>query len=232
MRGAIHPAGSYVEIGGGISVNGVWNSAGTNENPVFVGGISYDLRPTLTARIALKGTYLIIENLKFIPADSADLSYGISVREGASYISMRNIEIDGTDNLQKAGTIGLGSWGYAGTERLSYVLIDGINSHDVGDVNATFDQDAHSIVINGDVDHVWVVNSTLVRSSGDGLQIEAQSGNKADIHHIYFGNNISYGHRQTGAWIKHASGAIMSSNELYSTKKCAGQQYIITNMVD
>ena len=38
VRGArSHTAGSYVEIGGGISVNGVWNSAGTNENPVFVG---------------------------------------------------------------------------------------------------------------------------------------------------------------------------------------------------
>ncbi|MDH5512402.1 MAG: hypothetical protein OEY27_04225 [Gammaproteobacteria bacterium] len=101
--------------------------------------------------------------------------------------------------------------------------------HDMGDVNATFDQDNHCIGIGSNTSYIWIVDNEIARCSGDGLQI---NGSLNTTHHIYFGRNRSHSHKQTGMWSKTASDVIFSQNTVYnirpsdsSSGACTGSQY-------
>lgn len=229
------PAGAVVEIHGQLNSNITINAQGTSSNPVFVRGKSYVDRPTFGLTVKVSGSYLIIENIKTEPKDSSVGSgnSGIYVIEGSNNIAIRHCEISGVGNLNKTGSIGIGTWTYAGIDVARYILLDDLYIHDLGDINTTVDQDAHGVVINGNAENVWVVNSTMTLVTGDGVQIEAQhSRGREHINHIYLGNNIVHQNKQSGLWIKHAQDVIVSQNTIYDMSRspsspgaCLGYQY-------
>jgi hypothetical protein len=115
---------------------------------------------------------------------------------------------------------------------VSDVVIDHNNIHDIGDVNSTADQDAHCVTVNGSDDHIWVTYNTLAFCSGDAMQLEAQAGRRAFIHHVYYGKNVAHHHRQSGGWIKNATDVIFSQNVAHDFRDnsggpgaCYGLQY-------
>lgn len=209
------PAGAVVELHGQYDGNYTTiYPLGTASSPVFLRGTLGDI-PTISRYITVQGHYLVIENILSAPSDSSDTIFGFKIPEGSHHIAIRNSEFSGIGNVNKAGGIGVGSWSYTGTDIASDILLDSLHLHDLGDVNASFDQDKHCITVNGSVNNLWLVNSEMARCSGDGIQIEAQQGKRDKIHHIYVGKNISHENKQTGMWIKHATDIIFSQNTIY-----------------
>lgn len=224
------PAGSVVEVHGQIDTSQSFTSQGTANNPVFVRGADYASRPKLTVGQTISGSYAILENIWWGPLNSSDADFGVGLKEGTDHIAIRNCEISG--NLNRAGGVGLGSWGYSGSQSLSYVVIDNCNIHDIGDINSSLDQDSHGVTANGSVDHLWVTNNQISYVSGDAMQLEAQQGRRDKIHHVYYGRNHSHHNKQTGGWVKHASDVIISQNTIHDHRagnssfgQCTGFQY-------
>ena len=206
-------AGSVIEISGQYDLTATINLQGTQANPIFIRGIDYVSRPKITSEITIAGAYIIFENLKSGPIDGADNAFRFSIKEGAHHIAIRDSEFEG--NLNKAGGVAVGSWGYSGTASASYIVLNSLYIHDLGDIDTTLDQDAHGVNVNGSADHLWLTNSEMARTTGDGIQIEAQQGRRDKIHHIYVGKNVSHHHKQSGMWIKHATDVIFSQNTIY-----------------
>lgn len=208
------PAGSVVELHGNFdSGNNTLTSNGTSGSPIFIKGVQGS-EPTISYTIYLTATYTIIEHIKNAPSNSSDTEFGLRVVEGSDHVTVRNSEFSG--NLNKSGGISVGSWGYTGTKSTSYVLLNNLNIHDIGDINAIEDQDAHGVTLNGSVDNFWLVNSEMARTSGDGIQVEAQQGRRDKINHVYIGKNTSHDNKQTGMWVKHATDVIISQNDIYN----------------
>lgn len=230
------PAGSVVEIHGTYDSTIDITSDGTLQSPIFLRGESEESKPVLNTRIRIGGAYIVVENILTSPTPNGGA--GISIREGASNVVIRNSELSGVGDLSRTGGLGIGSWDYAGNDSVRNVWIDNVFIHDIGDVNANFDQDAHGVTINGTVSNVWITNSEMTRTSGDGVQIEAQHNRGIDkIHHVYFGRNVSHGNKQTGFWVKHARDIVVSENEFFdftpsdsSDGTCTGFQYAAVNI--
>lgn len=224
------PAGAVVLVSGQEDVDESFVAQGTAAAPVFVRAADAKAPPTFTTTLQVSGSYVIVENVHVGPADATDTDFGVNVPEGSDHVVIRHSDFDG--NLQRAGGISVGTWNYAGAEVASQIVIDDDKVHDLGDVAATFDQDAHCIDITGSADHVWVTHDTLRRCSGDGLQIEAQTGRRDKVHHIYYGLNTADHDRQSGGWVKHATDVIVSQNVLHDFAPnsggpgaCTGFQY-------
>jgi len=227
------PAGSVVEIHGQYNDSGTtYTAQGTSTSPVFIRSASYAGRSKITGGWTLAGRYLIVENLWFAPLNSTQSDFGVNIYEGSDHIAIRNCEFSG--NNQRAGGIGVGSWGYSGSGSASYIVVDNCYIHDLGGAFvAGVDTDAHGVTINGSVDHFWLTNSEMTNCAGDGIQIEAQSGRRAKIHHIYVGRNRSHHNKQSGMWIKNATDVIFSENDIwdihiidsYSSGQGIGWQY-------
>jgi len=214
-------AGSVVILAGStISGNQSFTANGTAASPIFVRGVDYASRPKLTAGQLVTGSYVILENIHWGAANASSTDFGVGAQEGSDHIVFRNCETSG--NLNRAGGIGLGSWGYSGTQSLSHVVVNNCHLHDIGDVNSSLDQDAHCIVVNGSVDNLWVTYNTIERCSGDAIQIEAQAGRRPKIHHVYYGKNHSSFNRQSGGGIKHATDIIFSQNRLHDFEANSG----------
>jgi hypothetical protein len=175
---------------------------------------------------------VVLQNLTFGPASPAASDFGLSLGEGSHHVALRSLEFSG--NLNKAGGMGLGSWGYTGSATLNNIVVKDTYIHNIGNLNDPGDRDAHCITVNGNVQNLWVVDSELFACEGDGIQIEAQhERGPSHIHHIYVARNKSHGHKQSSAWVKHATDVVISQNEFYdqhqsmvaSDLACTGVQY-------
>ncbi|PIE40963.1 MAG: hypothetical protein CSA49_05780 [Gammaproteobacteria bacterium] len=233
------PAGAVVEVHGTISRRVTVNSSGTADKPIFIRGESYEKRPTFQYYLYLEGSYIIVENIKTQPTSSqGNGSSGLKIKEGAHHIAVRDAEISGSGNNYKTGGIGIGSWGYSGSETVDNVLLNRLDIHDIGDMTVNFDQDGHGVTVSGNSQNIWIVNSSMQRFSGDGVQIEAQHKRGADsIHHVFIGNNTISNNKQTALWVKHARDVVFSSNHMYGMRRsdssngpCAGYQYSALNV--
>jgi len=127
-------------------------------------------------------------------------------------------------NPNRAGGLGLGSWGYNGAQSISYVVVNNCRIHDLGDVNASTDQDSHGITVNGSVDHLWVTYNEISYTSGDAMQVEAQQNRNAKIHHVYYGRNHAHHNKQTGGGFKHATDVIISQNRVHDHRPSSSSQ--------
>jgi hypothetical protein len=225
------PAGSVVELHGlydrpQSSPNAIV-AQGTASNPVFIRGVSETDRPVIRRDWEIQGTYLVLENLEFGPQGQT-VTGTLVVRAPSSHVAIRHSEFRGT---RSGGGLGIVNWSTANA-RTNNVLVYRSSFHDNGDVNATFDQDAHGIAIGDRVDHVWVLENEMYRNSGDGIQINAGTNLEETTHHIYVGRNVSHDNKQTGFWVKQATDVIFSQNLAYSHRpgnssvgQCMGGQY-------
>ncbi len=121
---------------------------------------------------------------------------------------------------------------YTGPGIIDSVVIFDNNIHDNGDVNADYDQDVHGIAVSDHVTHLWVVDNQISGNSGDGIQINAGTGQGASTHHLYIARNVSHNNKQSGFWVKEATDVVFSQNESYghrpsnsSLGQCMGAQY-------
>lgn len=227
------PAGSVIEIHGQINSGGGITSSGTAASPIFFRSTSYASRSKITDGVGpVNASYLIFENLHFGPLDSADTGFGFGAAEGSHHIAVRSSEFSG--NLNRSGGLAFGTWQYTGSSNLTYVVLDNVFIHDIGDVNSPVDQDAHGITLNGRVQNFWFTHSTVTGCSGDGIQINGGDGDttRNAINHIYVGKVESHHNKQTGMWIKEATDVIFSQNKIHgfvpgnsSSGQCTGQQY-------
>lgn len=219
---SVLPAGSVVVVAGVYTVNhegDLITANGTATQPVYIRGTSSTEAPIITQKWVVEGSYYVIENIK---ATWANSSQNGKLIVSGHHIAVRHNDFRGDTN----GTGGV----YPGGSNL---LIWNNKVHDVGDVNASFDQDNHCIGVGSETDHLWIVDNELARCSGDGIQINAGSEEKeSTLHHVYVGRNIAHGNKQTGFWTKQAVDVIFSQNVCYahrpsnsSSGGCMGGQY-------
>ena len=203
------PAGSVLEIHGGPYTPG-WRvpllSAGTAEAPVFVRGVG-EPAPLLSPRLAMYGSYMIVENVRSNRATIVSTNdYG-----DVHHVALRHSELVGSTD--DSGFC-IANWG--DDETVSNVLIWDVALHDMGDIDADFDQDFHGVTINSNVSRAWLLDCSISRCSGSGLQVNAGSlAKQAGTHHIYAGRNLVYECRQSGLFSKQAVDVIFSQNEIH-----------------
>jgi len=226
------PAGAVVEVHGTLGGNSFsWQR--TAAAPIFIRGQNASTRPTITGTWDTSSSaYVILENLKFAPSSSSASPPALFLSEGTHHVAVRDSEFSG-NTPNAGGGIGVGQWSYSGSATANNIVIKGVNIHDLGDVTAGGDRDAHCITVNGSVNNLWVVDGTTNKCEGDAIQIEGQHERGiAKIHHIYYARNVASNHKQSGGWIKHATDVVFSQNEVYgiarsssSEGQCIGAQY-------
>ncbi len=233
------PAGAVVELHGTYEAShsspATIVAQGTSARPVFIRGVSSTSRPLVQRGWEVTGTYGIIENIEFGPRPDLSTTGGIAILLPASHIVVRHNDMHGSPT---DGGLGILNWEvpygvpYTGPGVIDNVVVWDNLIHDNGNLNATFDQDIHGISVSDHVHHLWVVDNQLYRNSGDGIQVNAQTGQRATTHHIYIGRNVSHDNKQTGVWIKDATDVIVSQNQFYghrpsnsSLGQCVGGQY-------
>ena len=206
------PAGAVVEMHGTYAqghTTPYWIEArGTAAQPVFIRGVDAAARPRVVAPWEIRGSYFVVENLKF-----EDISgyHGIfAFIAPADHAALRRCEIQGTP---QGGGAGIGG----GTKQpLRHVVFYANEIHDNGDWQATFDQDIHGIAVGPRVSYLWIVDNYFYRNSGDGVQINADIAGSASTHHIYVARNVAHHNKQNGLWSKQASDVIFSENLSYA----------------
>ncbi len=224
------PAGSIVVLGGQIDSVQSFAAQGTASQPIIVRGVYTLPRPLITQGMSVTGSYVLLDYLHWGPQGAADQDFGLGLVEGSDHIILRNSEFSG--NANRAGGLGLGTWMYGGAQSLSQVVVFNSNFHHIGDLAPAGDVDKHCITVNGSVDYLWVVDNEISYCGGDAMQIEANSGRRDRIHHVYYGRNHAHHNRQSGGWIKNASDVIFSQNVMHDhvpstggPGACTGQQY-------
>lgn len=201
------PAGSVVILsgrytayhGGKCSIT----ANGTQNNPVYIRGISKTQQPVITQGWEVCGSYYVIEDIK--------AEWANAVGEGRLFLFGDHGVVRHTDFRGDTGK-GIGGVFLKGN---NHVIWDNY-FHDFGDVHATTDQDNHCIGMSDGTNTVWVVDNELARCSGDGVQLNGSSNDQ--LHHIYIGRNKSHHHKQTGLWTKKASDVIFSQNSCYGLR--------------
>lgn len=192
----------------------------TAASPIFVTSYNPSNPARLTAGFGASGSYVIFDHLWNGPQSSSDNDFGFGVGEGSHHVALRYSELSG--NANRSGGIGVGTWSYNGAASASNIVIDHNNIHNLGDVAASSDQDAHCVTLNGSADYVWVTYNTLAYCSGDGMQVEAQAGRRAKIHHVFYGKNNVHHNRQSGGWVKNATDVIFSQNVAHDFRANSG----------
>jgi hypothetical protein len=230
------PAGSVVEVHGvytrrQTSPLGI-TALGTADKPVFLRGVSSKDRPVFTERMAVDGSYFILENLEFALSVPGKGAFQIvpDQQKDNHHIVLRYSEVHG--NLQGGG-VQIFTPTAQGAHSNSHLVLYRNAIHHNGDVQATTDQDIHGINIVRYGNNIWILENELSYNSGDGLQINAGAdGLNGTLHHIYGGRNVAHHNKQTGLWVKQASDVVLSQNTSHHHVKsnssggsCMGTQY-------
>lgn len=168
------------------------------------------LRNGRFGRLRATGTGLIIEG---ITAYNPDLTLDHS--------AIRNSDVVGD-------SVGGGIFLNGST----YMTVRNVFVHGVGDVNATYDQDTHCVVVGTTGHHIWVLDSHLTRCSGDGVQVNAWNDPPEGLHHIYIARNAIHDNRQSALWAKQSEDVVFSENRGWGihpnsggSGPCYGSQY-------
>lgn len=156
------------------------------------------------------GNGLIIENVR---AYNPDLTL--------TYSALRDSEITG--DRDGGGVFLSGS---------AYVTVRNVHIHDVGDLAASNDQDAHCLAPGTSGHHVWVLDSVLDHCSGDGVQVNAWNSPSEGLHHVYLARNTIHDNRQSALWAKQSRDVVFSENRGWGFHPsnggqgpCYGSQY-------
>ncbi|MFA4830778.1 MAG: right-handed parallel beta-helix repeat-containing protein [Patescibacteria group bacterium] len=195
-------AGSYVEIHN--SAGGAYTGTdmtitgnGTASNPVWIRGSSSVTKPTIRRAIAIRGSYMIIENLYF-DTDRKDVSINL-----ANYISFRNNEMAGPG-------INSGNTAAVAVSDSSYIVIYNNRIHDWGNKNDTLENDYHGVKVSSGSNSIWVLNNEIYNNGGDSIQTAFTTGA-----YVYIGGNTFYGNKENAIDVKQGNHVIISENHAY-----------------
>lgn len=218
------PAGTHLRLQPGTYSGGAWlrlNAAGTASNPVFISGDPAN-RPIFVKEHGFTGTYAVLQDIILEARSGNDLGRMWPI--SGSHLIVRRVENRAPNYRGRAGGLQV----VGGSQIVLYQNF----VHDLGDVNASTDQDAHCMTAGG-ATQVWIVDNEMARCSGDGLQINAGSASaQGGTRFIYVGRNDTHHHKQIGLWSKQATDVIFSENYAHdivgsgsSTPACMGAQY-------
>ncbi|WP_417696478.1 right-handed parallel beta-helix repeat-containing protein [Psychromonas sp.] len=220
-------AGSYIEIAGNLKLSGsyVLRVNGTNEawvanqsGPVWITQSAISDGMITGGRLTLAGENVFVTDLNFLEGGKPQVgspTAGYDIKN----IVIRNNNISGS-NLAGSGL---------SINRADNAIIYNNTIHNFGDVNATFDEDAHIISIGANNTNVWVLSNIQHTASGAGLQV---LGDSSTTENIFIGDNEVYNVRQSGIWLKGGKNVVFSSNYVHdiihtswSVSKGMGAQY-------
>jgi len=167
--------------------------------------------------VEFAGTYLYLDHV----------TMGFAVvraqRDGTPthHVVIRNSEIIGSKD---GGGLVVQTYSDNPAATISQVLVFRNFVHDVGDMQARDDRDAHcTSIYRGHVSYVWFLENRWERCSGDGVQINATaSPSWATLNHVYIGRNVCVQNRQTCAWAKQAADVVMSENICRGMRPASG----------
>ena len=221
------PAGTYIEIAGTLKLSGsyVLRVNGTDESwsanksgPVWITKSAIDDSAITGGRLTLAGENVFVTDLTFKEGGKPQIG---SPTEGYSIqnIVVRNNDVSGS-NLSGTGLT---------INRATNAIIYNNKLHDFGDVNSTFDEDAHIISIGKNNTNLWVLSNIQHTASGAGIQV---LGDSSTTENIFVGDNEVYNVRQSGIWLKGGKNVVFSSNYVHdiihtswSVSKGMGAQY-------
>lgn len=195
------PPGTVVELEGGPFTGGslTISANGTADAPVFVRSKNPDAPVTISHRVEMGGTYLIVEHINF--------DQGLedkNVAMAGTRIALRHSEIHAFRPGHFSTTLFL-----AGGEDL--VVYDN-EIHDNGDPGVVGEHDVHGIG-GSNVHRVWIVDSHLHHNRGDSIQFGHQAGNT--LGDFYIGRNEMHDDGENCVDIKEASNVVVSENDLH-----------------
>ncbi len=222
------PAGASVHVHGAygqshVSPN-VIEASGTQSAPVWITGSG----PTSVTRpLHIHGTYFVVERLTFRLADAGQGTFKII--SPTSHGVLRHCDVGG--NKDGGGVVVSYNKSFGGT--VSHVVLWDNKIHDNGNVLSPHDDDDHAIGVGPRVSYLWVLDNVLSESSGDGIQINAESADEqAGLHHVFVGRNLVFRTRQAGLFTKQATHVVFSQNRIHdvintswSPSKGLGYQY-------
>ncbi|UCE38924.1 MAG: right-handed parallel beta-helix repeat-containing protein, partial [Thermoplasmata archaeon] len=223
------PAGSVVEIHGGISQpyrqsqNGLYQikiiANGSEERPIFFRGSSLNNKPIFDMDIQVQGQYIIIENI-FLDSISERHDVKLATRQDGVHQSLNHAAIRHSEfnrRLRTGGSqIGIGT---SGDNSVFNIVIYNNSIYNAGDwqLPPEFgDSDGQGIGVDPQAEHVWILDNEIYYCSGNAVQING--GNDAPVdspNYIYIGRNRVHHNRQSGLWTKGANDVIFSENILW-----------------
>ena len=215
------PAGAVVTVRGKYgrshgSPNTI-EAHGTAAAPVYIEGGNFT-----GGGNELTGSYVIVER---------GTGVGWIIRDTPSAGPTHHVVVRDTELV--GGGIGIGP--YLGGAMHDIVVLR-TSIRDVGDLNVKTDVDSHCVAV-GVSDHVWILDSTFARCSGDGVQVNGGRNGPA-LHHVYIARNTATHNRQSGFWVKQSSDVVISSNVVSNMRpssggpgNCVGAQYAAARVV-
>ncbi len=214
-------AGSYVEVhgaysetsGGVIHIDGKGNGQTWQANvsgPVWIVGQNSSNAPTFERKVVVTGRYVYFDTIVISSGGQFQVGSG-TTGYPADHIVLRNSEAIGVPS----STSGLVSVIGSSTDPVSNVVVYNNAFHDNGDINATFDQDAHVTSVSNYSSHVWFLGNEIYNASGSGAQVGGPTSGEDNCHHVYYGRNVIHHTRQAGLAVKYASDVIFSQNLIY-----------------
>jgi hypothetical protein len=209
-------AGSYVEISGGpySSASVTVTASGTSADPVWIRGNSALARPTLQRSLSVRGTYAIVENLRF-DTNSNTLRVGSSGSASTDHICLRNNEFSGpgTNNGNNAVVSVSGSAAFPTTNVVIYSNL----IHGFGNWQDAAENDYHGILPASYAHYVWVINNHVYNMGGDSIQVGQANYTVAERpKYVYIGGNYFHDDRENAVDIKSAEHVIVSSNVMHT----------------
>jgi hypothetical protein len=98
-----------------------------------------------------------------------------------------------------------------------------VQVHDVGDLTAPESAgDNHCIAVGKRAQRVWILDSTLSRCSGDGVQVNGDAGGQLDTGPVYVGRVTCVQNRQSCVWAKQSHGVVFSTLTISQMRPDAG----------
>jgi len=230
------PAGSVVYLAGGTYSTTAMRSItgnGTPASPVFLRG-NPAARPKITIDTVFKGSYFVVEHVDF---DGP--SVAVNVLGPSSHIAIRRCEVRNAGG-NGAGICVVGSWSGDDPTVVHNIVLYDNTLHDLGDLDATTDQDHHGVVIGHHANRIFMLDNEIYNCSGSGLQVNSgfldETGDRP-AHHVYVGRNHVYNVRQSGLTVKRARDIVFSQNHVHdiidtpwSTAKGLAYQYAPYNL--
>jgi hypothetical protein len=210
----LYAAGDYSEIHGGPypNVQVRITANGTPEAPVWIRGSDADHMPIMTMETIIKGSYVILENLEY-RRDGACLGLRVHNYSTLHHAVVRNCKFQGTGIAGSTSTIGIsGSLDY----NFNNIVIYNNDIFEMGDNEATSENDFHAIKPSGNSSYIWILNNRCYNMGGDSIQVSNIYSNTLEWpHHIYIGGNSGWGNYEDGVDIKQANHVIVSENTFH-----------------
>jgi hypothetical protein len=192
-------AGAVVEVRGGPYdiARGVWDTPGTESQPIFLTGVG---DPIIKGReLTFQGQYTIVEGFIF---DGVPLL----MPSGTRYFALRHSTVrNWSPGDHSAAIVPMGS----------DLVIYANEIHNNGDPKGGQEIDIHGIKSAAGAERIWILLNHIHHNGGDGIQMGNSRSFEPWPRFIYIARNLIHQDRENAIDIKKARDVIISSNVIY-----------------